>query len=179
VRWTVRGRRRVYTSEWVDVWVDEVQAGAKRFEHHVVRLPKPTISAVVVDDHDRVLLLWRHRFITDSWGWEIPAGWVEPGEELADAARREIEEETGWRPRSVEPLITYNALSGLSSMEMHTFLATDVIEAGPITDEIESTRVEWIPLDQIHRLTAKREIVDGPSLTGLMYYLITRRAGTQ
>jgi hypothetical protein len=31
-------------------------------------------SIVVMDEDDRVLLLWRHRFITDTWGWEVPAG---------------------------------------------------------------------------------------------------------
>ena len=45
-----------------------------------------------------MLLLWRHRFITDTWGWEIPAGRVEAGEALEDAARREAIEETGWAP---------------------------------------------------------------------------------
>ena len=28
----------------------------------------------------KALLLWRHRFITDTWGWEIPIGGIEPGE---------------------------------------------------------------------------------------------------
>ena len=44
------------------------------------------------------LLLWRHRFITGSQGWEIPIGKIEPGEDPATAAARETEEETGWRP---------------------------------------------------------------------------------
>lgn len=176
MRWNVSGSREIYASEWVRLRIDAIEAGDRRFDHHVVDLPKATISAVVVDS-DRVLLLWRHRFITDSWGWEIPAGWVEPGESLRDAARREVEEETGWRPRSIESLISYNALPGISTVEMHTFLATDVVEAGPIKDEIESSRVEWRPLAQIPTLAAKGEIRDGPSLTGLMYYLATRRPG--
>jgi len=45
-----------------------------------------------------VLLLWRHRFITVTWGWEIPVGRAEPGGSPAQAAAREVEEETGWRP---------------------------------------------------------------------------------
>ena len=46
-------------------------------------------------------MLWRHRFITDSWGWEIPAGGVDAGETPEDAAAREVLEETGrieWLP---------------------------------------------------------------------------------
>jgi ADP-ribose pyrophosphatase YjhB (NUDIX family) len=50
------------------------------------------VGAVVVDEHDRTLM-WRHRHITDTWGWEIPAGWGRPGEDLIDAVRREVEED--------------------------------------------------------------------------------------
>jgi 8-oxo-dGTP pyrophosphatase MutT (NUDIX family) len=47
--------------------------------------------AAGVHDPDRgVLLLWRHRFITDSWGYEIPAGGVDEGETPAQAATREL-----------------------------------------------------------------------------------------
>ena len=55
-------------------------------------------GAVALDDQDRVLLVWRHRFITKSWGWELPGGIVDSGETSAEAARRETVEETGWRP---------------------------------------------------------------------------------
>ena len=33
-----------------------------------------TATMVVVDDHDRVLVMWRHRFIVDKWVWELPDG---------------------------------------------------------------------------------------------------------
>src|SRR5258708_23885925 len=64
-------------------------------------------SAVVVRDKDRVLLIHRHRFITDTWGWEIPAGRVEAGEDPIVAAERETLEETGWRPGPLSKLFYY------------------------------------------------------------------------
>jgi 8-oxo-dGTP pyrophosphatase MutT (NUDIX family) len=171
VRWTVRGRRRVYTSEWVDVWVDEVQAGAKRFEHHVVRLPKPTISAVVVDDHDRVLLLWRHRFITDSWGWEIPAGGLEAGETPEAAAEREAVEETGWRPGPLRRLGSYHPSNGTSDQVFHVFVADGATQVGAPVDLHESDRIDWVPVDEVRKLIADGQIGDGLSLTTLLWML--------
>jgi len=173
VRWKVQRRRQVYESEWVNVWIDEVQTNGRTLEHHVVEMPKRTVSTVAVNGTD-VLLFWRHRFTTDTWGWEIPAGWVEPGEDLATAARRETEEETGWRAGHIEPLITYNVLAGISSLKMNTFLATALTCTGPATDELEAGHVEWIPLDRIPHLAQQGEITDGVSLTALTYYLTTR-----
>ena len=42
--------------------------------------------AAVVNDEKQVLMMWRHRFITDSWAWELPMGLIEPGETPAEAA---------------------------------------------------------------------------------------------
>ncbi|MEV4613796.1 NUDIX hydrolase [Kitasatospora sp. NPDC049258] len=178
MRWNSHGRRLVYGSDYVNVWLDDVDIpGIGRVDHHVLTMPRASTTAVVTDDNDRMLLLWRHRFITDSWGWEVPAGWTDPGEEPADAIRREVEEETGWRPGKVEPLTGYNALSGLSTMRFSSFHATECRYLGPPTDRSEASRVEWISTEDVIELAAAGEITDGPSLTAISYYLgIHRRA---
>jgi hypothetical protein len=61
----------------------------QRLEHHVLRMPRRSVTVVVLDEEgDRVLLLWRHRFITDTWGWEVPAGWTEGDEAQEETATR-------------------------------------------------------------------------------------------
>jgi 8-oxo-dGTP pyrophosphatase MutT (NUDIX family) len=58
---------------------------------------------VVLDDAaERVLLMLRHRFIIGRWVWELPGGYADDGEDPAAAAAREVEEETGGRPRRME-----------------------------------------------------------------------------
>ena len=75
MRWQVHGERTIYDSEWVRLTLADVEIpGGERFEHHVVRMPNNAAGTVVLDPERGVLLLWRHRFITDTWGWEIPAG---------------------------------------------------------------------------------------------------------
>lgn len=178
MRWTVHGSRDVYDSPWVRVSLDDVEIpDGERFEHHVVHFPRASVAAVVTDDDSRVLLLWRHRFITGSWGWEIPAGWADPGEDPETVIRREIEEETGWRPRNVRPLTAYNALSGISDMRFSVFIASDAEHIGPPPDHGESSRVEWIPFSEVPKLAAGGQIQDGPSLTALAYYMAIERAG--
>jgi 8-oxo-dGTP pyrophosphatase MutT (NUDIX family) len=85
--------------------------------------------------------------------------------------RREVAEETGWRAGRVEPLTSYNALSGISTMRFSSFHVTECEYVGPPTDHSEATRVEWIPVDDVIKLAAEGEITDGPSLTAISYYL--------
>lgn len=171
-RWTVHGTRRVYASDWVNVDLDDVEIPqGPRFEHHVLRFPRASVGAVVVDS-GQVLLLWRHRFATDTSGWEIPAGWSEPDEHATTAVRREVLEETGYDVRSVEPLTTYHPLSGISSQRYQLFVGTNArLIKQP--DESESALVQWHPIRHVSHMLARDEIVDGPSLTALAYYVAT------
>jgi 8-oxo-dGTP pyrophosphatase MutT (NUDIX family) len=172
VEWHVHDGRPVYQSTWVEVWLNDVEvAGGDHLEHHELRFPRASTTAVVVDDRRRVLLLWRHRFITNTWGWEVPAGWTDAGEEPETAIRREIEEETGWRAATIVPMIGYNAISGIGDMCFTAFLATDLTRIGEPADKTEASRVEWHPLADVPKLAADGQITDGPSLTALSYYL--------
>jgi 8-oxo-dGTP pyrophosphatase MutT (NUDIX family) len=174
MRWTVHGERTVYDSEWVRLaLVDvEIPGGGRRFEHHVIRMPKPA-SGVVVHDADRgVLLLWRHRFVTDTWGFEIPAGRAEDGETPREAAEREVLEETGWRPGPLRELTTYHPNNGMSDLTFHLFMAEGAQLVGPPTDPSESERIEWVPLPLVRDLVRGGEVRDGLSLTALSLALL-------
>jgi 8-oxo-dGTP pyrophosphatase MutT (NUDIX family) len=53
---------------------------------------------LAVSGSQEALLIWRHRFITGTWGWEVPTGEVEDGESPAEAAAREFTEEPAGGP---------------------------------------------------------------------------------
>lgn len=68
----------------------------------MVRLQRVAL-ALVLHPGERVLLMWRHRFATDEWGWELPGGSVDAGEDGAAMAAHEVEEKTGSRPGPLLP----------------------------------------------------------------------------
>jgi 8-oxo-dGTP pyrophosphatase MutT (NUDIX family) len=171
MRWTVHGERSLYESEWMSLRLVDVElpSGA-RFEHHVLRIPAEASATVVHDAQRGVLLIRRHRFITDSWGWEIPGGRIDAGETPADAAARETLEETGWRPGPLRPLFSYHPAPGGVDQTFHVFAADGAVEQGdPDGDEAE--RVEWVPLDRVRELIRAGEVTDGYSLTALLWFL--------
>jgi len=172
MRWTVHGERTIYDSAWVRLCLVDVEIpGRERFEHHVVRTPYSAAGTVVHDPDRGVLLLWRHRFLTDTWGWEVPAGMVEAGESPADAAVRETIEETGWRPGPLRPLTTYHPINGLCDEAFHLFLADGAEHLGDPTDPTEAARVEWLPVPALRQAVADGQLRDGLSLTAVCYAL--------
>jgi 8-oxo-dGTP pyrophosphatase MutT (NUDIX family) len=172
MRWTVHGERALYESEWVRLVLTDVQLpSGPRFEHHVVRLPQGAAGVVVTDPERGVLLLWRHRFITDTWGWEVPAGRIDPGETPEEAAEREVREETGWQPGPLERLTTYHPLNGSSDATFHLFRADGAEPVGPPTDPDESERVEWLSWARVREEIRAERVGDGMSLTALLWVL--------
>ena len=173
MRWTVHGERSLYESDWVNLRLVDVEIpGGERFEHHVVRHPRPASGVVVVgDDRRSVLLLWRHRFITDTWGGEIPAGRVDAGEAFEAAAAREVLEETGWRPGPLTRLGTYFPSNGVADTTFHLYVAAGATHVGDPTDWSESERVEWVGVGAVREAITAGEVGDGMSLTGLCWAL--------
>ena len=170
-RWIARGERPVYESEWITVGLADVELpSGERFEHHTVTM-KPAAMTVVLDDAgEHVLMSWRHRFVPDVWNWELPGGLLDPGETPAETAAREVEEETGYRPRSVEHLVTFEPMIGMVRDAHHVFLARGVERVGAAT-ELNEGVFEWIPLVDVPELIAKGRIVNSGSLVGLLHVL--------
>lgn len=179
MRWTIHGERSVHDSPWmVLALVDVEPPGAERFEHHVLRMPRPAAGTLVHDPGtDAVLLLWRHRFITDHWGWEIPAGGLDPGETPEEAAERETVEEAGWRPIGLEPLAAYDPMPGAVDQTFHLFLAREAEHVGEPSDPTEAERVEWVPLATVREAIGDGRIVEGMTLTAVALALATGRLG--
>lgn len=171
MKWTVHGEQAVYTSDWMNLTLVDVEfPGGPRFDHHVLRMPAEAAGTVVVGPLG-VLLLWRHRFATDTWGWEIPAGRIDAGESAEEAARREVEEETGWRAGEVRQIFTYHPLNGSSDATFHLFVADGAEHIGDPSDPYESERVEWLPWDRVRTEITAGRVRDGMSLTGLTWVL--------
>ncbi|QSY48111.1 MULTISPECIES: NUDIX hydrolase [Streptomyces] len=172
MQWKTHGERQIYTNPWVNLClVDVEQPDGRRWEHHVVRLRHLAVAAVV-NSKSEILMMWRHRFITDSWAWELPMGLIEEGETPEGAAAREVEEETGWRPGPMKPLIYAEPANGITDSQHYVFRADGATHIGPPTEKNESDRIEWIPLDQVRGMIDRREIVSSGSLVGLLYVLM-------
>lgn len=179
MRWIVHGERFLYESPWVSLSLADIEIpGGSRFEHHVVRMPAQA-SGVVVDDPTRgVLMLWRHRFTTDTWGWEVPAGRVDEGETPIETGARETLEETGWKPGPLRPIGRYFPYNGSTDGVFNLFLTDSATHIGEPADPSESERVEWLDWATIREEIAAGRVGDGLSLTALLWVAFNRANGS-
>jgi ADP-ribose diphosphatase len=171
VRWKVVSDRQLYRDEWLDIRMADVELpDGRHLAHRWIRTP-PGAGVAATDDAGQVLLLWRHRFITDTWAWEIPLGKIEDGESPAEAAAREFEEETGWRAGPLHHLIDVQPTPGISNSVHHIFRATEAIRTGHPADSFESEKLAWVPLAKVPSLAGNGEITSGTTLAALLYIL--------
>jgi 8-oxo-dGTP pyrophosphatase MutT (NUDIX family) len=175
--WLNRGERVLYDSAWVQLAIaDVLMPDGTQVDHHVVRMPRDAAGTIIVRD-GRVLLMYRHRFITDTWGWEIPAGAVDAGETIERAAIREAVEESGWEPQTVMELCHFFPANGVLAQTFHIFMSHDAVEVGE-PDVNEATRVEWFTPNELRDLLRRGEINDGLSLGAVAHALATERLGS-
>jgi ADP-ribose pyrophosphatase len=139
-------------------------------------LRHPGASAVVpfLDDpraaaDPRVLLIRQFRHAAEDFIWEVPAGRLDAGETPEACARRELEEETGMRARTIERLTTIYTTPGFTDERIHVFLAHG-LEAGTHHREadefMEQHPMPWSAALELARTGA---IQDAKTLTSLMF----------
>jgi len=169
--WRVLAVRSIYENKWIQLRLAEVELpSGQHFEHHTVTMPAAAMAVVISDDGKSVLLSWRHRFVPDVWNYELPGGLIEEGEAAEVAVAREILEETGYRPREIRHLTTFEPMIGMVTSPHHVFLATGA-EYVQAPTELDEGKYEWVAVREIPNLIAVGKVRNSGTLVGLLHYL--------
>ena len=170
-KWVIHGERLVDENSHIRLSVATVELpDGTVFYQYVIRMPRAAVTAVLDEQRLHVLMIWRHRFIIDRWVWELPGGYVDSAEEGPAAAIREVEEETGWRPRTVRHLLTFQPIVGSADCPQDVYIGYDATLTGT-PDANESERTRWVPLSEIPAMIARGDIVGAATIIALQYAL--------
>jgi 8-oxo-dGTP pyrophosphatase MutT (NUDIX family) len=172
--WGILARKLVYDSDWVRMHRVDVRFpdGTIGREIHLVDYLYEAAGVVPLGDDGRILLIDHYRFQTGTRGWEIPAGKIESNESPAEAVRRELREETGHQARELVELGRYHPSNGSSNQVFHVFAARGVEQVGDVEDTTEVSGLQWFTPDQVRAMVSRNEILDGLSLTGLLWHFL-------
>lgn len=124
-----------------------------------------------VDDPDPpVVLVRQYRYAAGGHLYEVPAGLPDgPDESWEECARRELEEETGYRAGALRPLTSIFTTPGFTDERIHLFLATELERGSTRRDADEFMEVARMPFSRAIRMVRDGEIVDAKSVSTLLY----------
>lgn len=140
--------------------------------HHSEYDTRLSAYAVIVDNHERMLLTWYNGLGRGTPSWSLPGGGIEFGESLEDGLRREIHEESGYRARIGEILhastftLPQDAATGRPFRGVRLLYAARTIGGCLGTLEVGGSTdfARWVPLGQIPDLTQPRAHIVGLAL---------------
>ena len=117
----------------------------------------------------QVVLIRQYRYAAGGAIYEIPAGRLDPGEPPEACARRELEEETGYRARSWRRLTTIYTTPGFTDERIHLFLAHELEPGVARSERDEFIDVHVRPWTDVLRMVEDGEIADGKTVVALLY----------
>ena len=159
---------RVYSGRVLDLDVDEVEEpGGVRGTREIVRQPG-SVAALPVHDDGRIVLVRQYRYPVDTHVWEVPAGRLDPGETPDEGARRELEEEVGLRPGSLEPLLVFWTTPGFCDEVMHLYRATGLESVPPRPEADENIEAATFTLAEVREMIRRGEVREGKTLVALL-----------
>jgi len=133
----------------------------------VVRHPGAVVVLPLLSD-GRIALIRNRRIAVEKDLWELPAGTLEPGEDPARCAARELEEEAGYEAGRIEKIGAFYTTPGMTDELMRAFLATDLREVGQRLEADEQIEVHTVDIPEAFRMIADGELMDAKSMLALL-----------
>jgi ADP-ribose pyrophosphatase len=121
-------------------------------------------------DRDHVCLLRNYRFVIGATLWEVPAGTLEPGEPIEEAAVRELEEETGYQAQTWHYLGYLYASPGVLDEKLHLYVAEGLVAGPPRPEADEQLEPVTVPWADALRMALTGEIKDAKTITALLLW---------
>jgi ADP-ribose pyrophosphatase len=166
----------LYRGKVFDLEVDRIRyPSGNEGVREVARHPGGAVAVPYFPDGS-VLLVRQFRYPLQGYTLELPAGKLDPGEDPEAAAKRELEEETGWVAGSLEKLTALLTTPGFCTEVLHIYLATGLTlsSRGHRREEGEAgMSLHFVLLAEALEMVERRELVDSKTIVGL--FLAQRR----
>jgi ADP-ribose pyrophosphatase len=160
-------RREAYRTPWLSVEEHHLKLrGTGREVTYSFIVAAPSVQVVAVTPGGKLVIIRQYRYPTNGWNYELPGGGT--GKQTpARAARKELEEETGWRAGRVRKVGDFVVYCGLSSEISHVFLATGLHPGRQELEDTESLTVHEVGWRELERMIQRGEFRDGMGLAAL------------
>ncbi len=171
----VISRENIYSGVILDLNIDHVlfPSGSEKIRE-VVR-HKAAVTILPEHSDGTISLVSQYRHAVDEELFEIPAGLIEPGEDPAETAIRELQEEIGYRPEEIKKVFEFYTSPGYSTEKIIFFYARQLKSSKLAEDDDEFIKVHNFTLEQMRMMIDSGEIKDGKTIMAYCW-LVAKRA---
>lgn len=160
---TTLSTNNIFSGKIISLQVDTVRLpNGNTATREVVR--HPGAVAVLALKDQKMLVVDQYRQPLGRCEVEIPAGKLEPGEDPLEAAKRELEEETGYTCGSIRKLHSFYTSPGFADEVIHLYLAEDLTRGDMNPDEDEFLEMAEITLEEAYQLIQEERISDAKTI---------------
>lgn len=158
----------IYDGRVVHLYVDNVQLpNAKTARREVVRHPG-AVAIIPIDADGKIIMVEQFRYPIGRALLEIPAGTLNPGEDPDLCAIRELQEEIGYKPGSLDKIGGIYLAPGYSSEFIHLYLAKNLVQSQLTMDEDEFIEISRLTFDDVLKKMASGEIADAKTISAIL-----------
>ncbi|QJD82332.1 NUDIX domain-containing protein [Cohnella herbarum] len=167
----------IFQGRIISLQVDTVRLpNGETATREIVRHPGAVAVVAIVDN--KMLVVEQFRKPLEKVQVEIPAGKLDAGEEPEAAALRELEEETGYRAKSIKHLQSFSTSPGFAEEVVHLYF-TDDLEQGTVRlDDEEFLTCEAITLEQALTYILEGRICDAKTLLAVYAWRLRTLTGS-
>ncbi|HUS17004.1 MAG TPA: NUDIX hydrolase [Chloroflexia bacterium] len=151
-----------------EVRVEEVELRPGKATRLDVIQHADAVTILPLDDDGNVWFVRQYRHPARQYLLELPAGTLDPGEDPAPAANRELQEEISMRAASLEELAAFYLAPGYSTELMHVYIATGLTASQLDQDEDEVITIEKVPAAQAAGLAVDGTLRDAKSIAAVL-----------
>jgi ADP-ribose diphosphatase len=160
----------IYEGPVFGVRRDEVlEPNGLHTRREVITHPGSVVVLPVLPD-GRIVLIRQYRHATRQYLWELVAGRIDVGENIQQAAARELIEETGYRADKFRVFLEMFPTPGFLEERMYVLLATRLSVGDAEPEEDEKITVKSFSRPQIEKMIRDNDLRDAKSISGLLYY---------
>jgi 8-oxo-dGTP pyrophosphatase MutT (NUDIX family) len=158
-----------YSNPWIEVQHHEVinPSGGKGI-YGQVNFKNIAIGIVPVDNQGNTYLVGQYRFPLEEYSWEIPEGGCPIGEDILDAAKRELLEETGFTAQKWTLISKIHTSNSVCNEVGFIFLAEELLEGQAEPEETEDLIIKKVSLTEAVELVMNNQITDSISIAGIL-----------
>ena len=168
--WKILSTKTVYQNKWIRVREDAVITPEGNDGIYSVVESNDSVIVAALNERNELYLIYSFSYPAQSWQWELPGGGSD-GEEILNASKRELAEETGIVASEWTKLATTRVCDGLMSEKMTTLLARklDFIEQPDADDKGLIARGEFFTLETVKHMVHSGKIDEGQTITALYF----------